>query len=72
MPDPRHGYGVSGRMLKLGARCGLGEEGLGVRTTREVATCEGQPCLAIVVLVLGLSIATASRVAASSLEVLGI
>ena len=66
------GCRVGEGMLGLGDGCGVDGEGSRVGITRGVATGGREPCLARVVLMLGLSIATASGVAASSFGALGI
>ena len=79
MSDPGHGCRVGGGMLGVGDGCGVGEgmlglgdgcgvdgEGSRVGTTRGVATSGQEPRPVGAVLVLGLSVAAASRVVASS------
>ena len=70
--------GVGGEMLGVGDGCGVDGEGSRVGITRGVATGGREPCLARVVLmlglsvVLGLSVAVALRVAASLFGASGI
>ena len=72
MSDPRHGCEVGGGMLVLGDRYGVGGEGSRVGTTRGVTTGRREPCPIGVVLMLGLSVAASSGVAASSFRALEI
>ena len=59
-------------MVGLRDGCGVDGEGLGVGTTRGVAIGKQEPRLAGAMLVLGLSIVGAARVAASSFGASGI
>ena len=72
MSDPGHGCEVGGGILVLGDRYGVGGEGSRVGTTRGVTTGRREPCPIGVVLMLGLSVAASSGVAASSFRALEI